>query len=244
MFRITAALLLTATVLQTQTPPGPTISKFDRGASLTMLRQIKVDLKDNYYDKSFRGLDMDAVFAEAEQKLKASTSTLETMVVLADVLLRLNDSHTMFYPPDRVTRVDYGWTAAMIGDAPYVIAVKPRSDAEKKGLAVGDRVLFWNRYEPTRQVLWQLYYMYTFIRPQVQQRIVVRKPDGAEKVLDIASNVEPRSNQLSDVLDEMITALEVKVDREQMAGDTLVWRYSGFKDDGPVQRGMKMARRP
>jgi hypothetical protein len=64
-----------------------------------MLRQIKVDRKENYYDKTFRGIDVDAVFADTEQKRKAATSVVEAGILLADVLLRLDDSHTVFYPP-------------------------------------------------------------------------------------------------------------------------------------------------
>src|SRR6187431_2305502 len=67
---------------------------------------------------------------------------------------------TFAEPPERLTRVDYGWTAKMIGDAPYVSWVKKDSDAQKKGLAVGDRILTWNRFEPSRANLWQINYVY------------------------------------------------------------------------------------
>jgi carboxyl-terminal processing protease len=236
------ALLCFGAAAPAQQQPAPGISSHDRGASLTMLRQIKVDLKDNYYDKAFRGMDLDSAFGEAEQKLRTSSSSIETTAILADVLLRLNDSHTKFFPPDRATRVQYGWTAAMIGDEPYVIEVVPGSDAKKKGMAVGDRILFWNRFEPTRSNLWQLYYLYNFVRPQVMQRVIVRKPDGTEKVLDINSEVRPRPNQLSDLLDEIESTVAVKVDREQKTGETFVWRYAAFNDQKPVERAMKKAR--
>ena len=236
-----ALLCLTAAVAAQQPPPSG-ISKYDRGASLTMLRQMKADLKEHYYDKAFRGMDVDAVFGEAETRLKASTSSIETTTILADVLLRLNDSHTMFIPPDRVTRVDYGWAATIVGDEPYVLSVKEGSDAAKKGMAPGDRILFWNRNEPNRRNLWQLNYYYTYIRPQVMQRVVVRKPDGSERVLDIASKTEPRPNQLSDFLEEILTTAETKIDREHKYGDILVWKYTAFMDKKAVDRAMKMAR--
>ena len=49
-----------------QQPAEKSISSFDRGASLTMLRQVKTDLQQNYYDVEFRGMDVEKVFAEAE----------------------------------------------------------------------------------------------------------------------------------------------------------------------------------
>ena len=241
MVKVAAALVLAGILAQAQST-APALSKFDRGASLAMLRQIKIDLKDNYYDKAFRGMDLDAVFAAAEKQLGTAASAVEAGIILADVLLRLNDSHTVFYPPDRATKVDYGWTAAMIGDEPFVVSVKPGSDAQKKGMAPGDRIIYWNRFEPTRKTLWQLQYLYTYVRPQSMQRVIVRKPDGTEKVLDVDSKVEARHNQLSDLFDEIDSSVRVKSDRWVKTGDTLVWRYTQFAAPEPVDRAMRALR--
>jgi carboxyl-terminal processing protease len=241
MLRLAGAIVLAGTVLHAQAP-APALSKFDRGASLEMLRQIKADLKENYYDKTFRGIDVEAAFAETEQRLKTAASAVEAGILLADTLLRLDDSHTVFYPPDRASRVDYGWSAAMIGDEPFVVSVKRGSDAEKKGMAPGDRILFWNRFEPTRKTLWQLDYLYRFIRTQSMQRIIVRKPDGGEKVLDVNSKVEPRFNQLSDLVEEVRASATTKTDRWQKVGDTLIWTYSAFLDPANADRALKAAR--
>jgi len=226
-----------------QPPPAKTISDYDRGASITMLRQVKADLKAHYYDPAFRGMDVDKTFAEAEQRLKDAATVNQTVAIIAETLMRLDDSHTVFIPPDRASRVTYGWQAAMIGDVPYVIAVLPGSDAEKKGLAPGDRVLAWNRYEPTRQNLWQIYYLYNFVRPQQLQRVVVSKPDGAEKVYDIESKLEQRQGMdLEDLVDTLLDTLKNKEDRTAVAGDTFVWRYTTFADPKDVDRAMKKAR--
>ena len=190
--RLVAALAVLATVPLAAQDPPKSISKFDRGASLTMLTYVERDLRDNYYDKTFRGMNVDAVFDEAGQRIRAAGSVNETITIISDALLRLNDSHTMFLPPERKTRVNYGWRATMIGDEPYVVSVDKGSDAEKKGLAPGDRVLFWNRFEPNRRNLWQIEYLYHFIRPQSMQRIIVRKPDGAEEPIDVESTVQLR----------------------------------------------------
>jgi carboxyl-terminal processing protease len=223
--------------------PAKTISSFDRGGSLTMLTHVKRDLKDNYYDRTFHGLNVDALFDDAEQRIKAAESVNDTVGIIAEVLLRLNDSHTTFVPPDRKSRVTYGWRATMLGDVPYVTAVVPGSDAEKKGLAPGDRILFWNRYVPTRQNLWQIYYRYNFIRPQSMQRIIVRKPDGAEKAIDVESKLERREMlDVDDLIREILKAGMVTEDREAAAGDTFVWRYTSFGDPKEIERVMKKAR--
>lgn len=223
---------LTALPLSAQQPPARPISKYDRSLGLAMLSQVKADLKDNYYDKTFRGMDVDAAFAEAEQRLKAAGSVNETIATIAELLMRLKDSHTTFLPPDRRAHVVYGWQAAMIGDEPYVTAVLRGSDAEKKGLAPGDRIVAWNRFQVTRENLWQIYYLYNFVRPQSLQRIVVRKPDGAEKAIDVESKLleRPRQVSLDDLLEEILSSMAAMpaIDEWTTVGDTFVWRSRSF----------------
>jgi C-terminal processing protease CtpA/Prc len=221
-----------ASIAAQQPPAAKTISKYDRSLGLTMLSQVKADLKDNYYDKTFHGMDVDAAFDEAQQRLKAASSVNETVGTIAELLMRLKDSHTTFLPPDRRARVVYGWQASMIGDQPYVTAVLRGSDAEKKGLAPGDRIIAWNRFEVTRENLWQIYYLYNFVRPQSLQRIVVRKPDGAEKAIDVESTLRERPAQMTieDLFEEILTdvAAMPAIDRWTTVGDTFVWRSRSF----------------
>jgi carboxyl-terminal processing protease len=224
--------------------PARAISKFDRGMGLTMLAQVKADLKDNYYDKTFRGMNVDAVFGEAEQRLKNASSVNEVVALIADVLMRLNDSHTTFLPPDRRARVVYGWQASMIGDEPYVTAVLADSDAQKKGLAPGDRIVAWNRFEVTRRNLWQIYYLYNFVRPQILQRVIVRKPDGTEKAIDVESTLQerPQHMDLEDLLMGILDAGMPVLDRWTTVGDTFVWRSQSFLDPKQMQEVVKKAR--
>ena len=243
---VAVLVLVLAAPLAARQPAAPpkTISNFDRGASLTMLANVKADLKDNYYDKTFRGIDVEAVFAEAQQRVKAANSLNETVAIIADVLMRLNDSHTTFLPPDRKARIIYGWQAAMIGDEPYVTAVLAGSDAEKKGLAAGDRIVYWNRFQPNRQNLWQIYYLYNFVRPQALQRVIVRKPGGAEQTIDVESKVEQRPQMsLEDLLIEMLNAIGTTPDRITTLGEICVWKYTAFMDPKAVEAGVKVARK-
>jgi carboxyl-terminal processing protease len=232
--------------LGAQQPPPRTISKYDRGLGLTMLSQIKFDLRDNYYDRTFHGMNVDAAFADAEQRVRAANSVSETVAIIAELLMRLNDSHTTFLPPDRRARVVYGWQASMIGNQPYVTAVLGGSDAEKKGLAPGDRILAWNRYEVTRENLWQIYYLYNFVRPQLLQRIVVQKPDGTEKTIDVESKLQERAAQMDieDLLNEILTSMVAMpaVDQWTTVGDTFVWRSRSFVLPKQMDDVMKKAR--
>lgn len=219
------------------------LSSFDRGNSLSMLKAIKEDLTKHYYDPKFRGMDVEKTFAEAAEKIKVATNVGEASAILAETLLRLDDSHTKFYPPERLTRVNYGWAAKIVGEQPFVSWVKKGSAAERKGLAVGDHVLAWNRFGPTRSNLWQINYVYRHIRPQQLQRVIVRKPDGSEKTLDIESEVQQRpAGNLEDLIRSSEDSYRTPYQYQKPLGDTLVVALSSFGDPGEVAGFMKKAR--
>src|SRR5262245_54168541 len=94
-------------------------SSFERDRGRTMLNVIKSDLKKNYYDPDFRGMDLDARFKQAEEKINTATSQNQILGIIAQALLDLNDSHTYFIPPSRPFTVEYGWKMQMIGDKCY-----------------------------------------------------------------------------------------------------------------------------
>src|SRR5689334_6142926 len=95
-----AVLAASALLHAAQAPPLGALSRFDRCASIERLRQIKSDPVENYSDKAHRGIDVAALYADTEQKLKAARSAVEPEILLADVLLRFDDSHPVFYPPE------------------------------------------------------------------------------------------------------------------------------------------------
>src|ERR1700759_504380 len=137
-----------------------------RRNGLKMLKDIKSALKEHYYDPTFHGLDLDARFQLAAEKMEQATTGGQVFGIIAQAVLDLNDSHTMFIPPAHGEVAVYGWRMKMIGDACYVTAVAPGSDAEAKGLKAGDQVLALDGNEPTRDTMWKMYYYYYALRPK------------------------------------------------------------------------------
>jgi hypothetical protein len=113
----------------------------DRDRAGTMVRRIKDQLKKNYYDPKFRGMDIEARFKTAEEKIKTAASLGQIFGIIAQVLAELDDSHTFFIPPSRAYTTEYGWTMQIVGDRCFVSTVDKRSDAEAKGVKPGDEVL-------------------------------------------------------------------------------------------------------
>src|SRR5688572_2509607 len=107
------------------------ISSQDRDRGLIMLKTARDEIRKNYYDASFRGIDLDARTKLAEERIKQAKSNSEVFGIIAQVLLDFNDSHTVFLPPRRAARVEYGWQMQTFGDNCYVIAVKPKSEDRK-----------------------------------------------------------------------------------------------------------------
>ncbi|MGE5244796.1 MAG: S41 family peptidase [Betaproteobacteria bacterium] len=220
------------------------ISANDQTVVRDMLHQVRDDLEKNYYDRAFHGVDVRARFDDAERRLKAASNIDEATAIVAESLLQLDDSHTVFIPPDRSIKVDYGWKMAMIGDAALVVDVSPGSDAARQGLEPGDRVLRLNRFEPTRANLWQLAYLYRFIEPQVQQHLIVRTPEGTERTLDVRSRVTKRGTLPIDALvDELLNMAGDILDREAPVGpDVLVWKMPVFGSPDQVDEAVGKAR--
>lgn len=171
------------------------LAPFDRDNARAMLDGLKSDLKDNYYDPNFRGMNLDVRFKQAEGELKQARTRDELMIVVARVLMELDDSHTFFGPPSRAADFEYGWLMQMIGDGCYVTAVKPKSDAEAKGLKAGDAILSIDGVRPTREIMWKMIYRYYALMPARSVRLVVQSPgDTQPHQLDIAAKIEPRSS--------------------------------------------------
>jgi C-terminal processing protease CtpA/Prc len=120
------------------------------------------------------------------------------MIEIAVLTDFLNDSHTHFYPPVPELRTDYGWTFQLIGDRCYVTRVRPKSDAEAKGLKPGDQILTIDQVKPTRASLPKITYAIEGLSQQSSLRITVSNPSGETRTLDVAAKIT-RSQIVSDI---------------------------------------------
>ena len=212
------------------------VPSFERERGRMMLNTIKGDLKKNYYDPGFHGIDVDARFKEAEEKIKTATSVGQIFGIIAQALIDFEDSHTYFLPPSRSYRTEYGWQMQMIGEKCYVVAVKPGSDAEAKGLSVGDEIYSIDGYGPVRQNLWKIIYTYQALRPKAGVRFQIIKPNGQQVELDVMAKVDQgkRVMDLTDSTDvyDLIrrSENEDRLHRHRYVemDEVLIWQMPGF----------------
>ncbi len=213
-----------------------TASSLDRDRGRVMLSVIKGDLKKNYYDPNFHGIDIEARFKEADEKVKQAASLGQILGIIAQALMDLNDSHTYFLPPDRPYTTDYGWQMQMIGEKCYVVAVKPGSDPEAKGLKEGDEIHSIDGLGATRENLWKIQYLYNALRPKPGMRLVVIKPTGQEQQLDAMAKITP-GKRVMDLTGGDIDDLIRKEENEnrlhrhryiEMGPDLFIWKMPSF----------------
>jgi C-terminal processing protease CtpA/Prc len=204
-----------------------------------MLKMIRLDIEKHYYDPNFHGIDLRERFGQADERIKNAKSNSEIFGVIAQALLDFDDSHLFFIPPARVAKVEYGWQMQAIGDKCYVIAVKPGSDAEAKGLKPGDLILSIDGFPPTREVEWKIRYYYYTLRPKPGMRLVVQSPEGAPRQVDVIAKIQQGKKQMDltgwgtggDIPNILIEAEnEARLNRDRFfeKDNVIIWKMPGF----------------
>jgi carboxyl-terminal processing protease len=212
-------------------------SKIEIGQWRDVLRVVKAELKDSYYDPSFHGVDIEARFKAADEKMRSASSLEQLPSIVAQVLLDLNDSHTYFLPHHESVRVEYGWVMQPVGDDCYVGAVKRGSDAEAKGLRAGDKVLTIDGKPMDRSKIWMANYFYYKLRRQPDMTLLVEKPDKSRQELKIKAKMW--AGWLPLYIDAEGNQTEPRREEERRTGDqfqalsndVLLWKMREYEFD-------------
>jgi len=215
------------------------ISGFDKSRVEGMLDEIQKDIKKHYYDPTMHGLDWDAEVRAAKKKIDDSPSLNMAMSHLAALLDKLNDSHTFFLPPPRPYTHDFGYYESMVGDRCYITRVRPGSDAEKKGVQVGDEVLAINGFTPLRQNLWKMHFVFRGLRPQPSLDLELKSPASAEKKLTVEAKEVQYQRIQNNILDYLFDQIRLAESERAMENKPLVdlgsgvaiFKYQSFSDN-------------
>lgn len=223
----------------------------DRDRGQTMLRRIKDQLKKNYYDPKYRGMDLDARFKTAEEKINSAASIGQIFGTIAQVLIELDDSHTFFIPPSRAYTNEYGWTMQMVGDRCLVATVDKGSDAEAKGVKPGDEILEAGGYQLNRTNLWKFNYLYGALRPQPFIRVTLRSPNAEPREVELMAKRKDEKrminltsyNEYMDMVRKAEREADLGRDRVKAFGDQLlIWKMNEFDlTDLQVDQAMEKA---
>jgi C-terminal processing protease CtpA/Prc len=136
------------------------ISDLDRQRAQQMLKTVGDEVHKHYYDPKFHGVNLDKEIADSRERIEKVNSMNMALSNIAAALDALDDSHTFFLPPQHAMRHEYGWEYQMVGDRCFVTQVHPKSDADAKGVKIGDELLSINGIVPARDTTWKLRYMF------------------------------------------------------------------------------------
>lgn len=199
-----------------------------------VLRSVKRELKENYYDPTFRGIDIEARFKVAHEKMQNAESMAQLETIVAQVLLELNDTHTFFIPPTDGSHIEYGWRLAPVGPDSYVGAVRPGSDAWDKGLRPGDKVLSIDGRPLDRAGIWLANYLNYTLESQETITLVVEKPDRTQHSFVVHASLSKRIGGViyADMAEPYIKRVEDyrsnRHDLYELSNEVMVWKMPQF----------------
>jgi len=222
------------------------IGRSEKNAARIMLKTVKDNIKKFFYDPNFRGADIEELFREAENRIAQAQSQAQLNSIIGQFLLALNEPNTLFVSPTSLRMIDYGWDWLMIGDSCHVISVKSGSDAEAKGMKIGDEVLSISGYKPTRVDAWKIKYTLSFVRPQSILEVIIRGAKNEPRQLDIRSKAILSGSRVND-LD--LHQIERKFDKElasekiEIADSLMIWKLFSISDNEQIDNALKRARK-
>ena len=185
--RLAAALIFVGPQLGAQQ-----ITRIERSRGFTMLNVVRQDIEKNYFDSPYGGIDLKAVFDSAHARIEAADRLEQVLATIANATLSLNDSHTAFVPPRLTYGAEYGFDMRFVGDTCRIVNVKPGSDAEAKGMRMGDALLAVGGGTLTRKNLWQFLYAVNAIQPRAGLALSLQSPGGPPREVYARAKVVER----------------------------------------------------
>lgn len=199
--RFITELIVSIVLLAGQTWAQQTMSSLERARALEILQVTTSEVKKHYYEPKFHGVDLDAKAADAKRQIEKATSFNMAMSLVAWVLDGLNDSHTFFLPPQHAYRHSFEMQYQIIGNRCFVTHVRPKSDAEAKGVKPGDEILSINGFAVNRDDLWKMQYAFGVLRPQPGLRLGLKDLSGNQRQVDVMAKVQ-ETRRLADLTGE------------------------------------------
>lgn len=163
--RLSQSLLVLGFLLAGCSPMAGQSLELDRGQTQDMLKVVAEDIERNFYDPALKGLDWKGLVAQAAERIKRANSRGEMLTTVFALVDRLQDSHTLFLPPQRSSRVLFGFDAKAFGDEIRIYKLKDDGAAKKAGLKLGDHIVAVNGFAAERRSFDRMMVYFRALRP-------------------------------------------------------------------------------
>jgi carboxyl-terminal processing protease len=164
--------------------------KTDRDVHQSILKVIKNDIEENYYDPTYHGIDIEENYKKTSELIRNAGSSQVMTDLIARFCLQFDDSHLYFEPPGKTFTVNYGINLQMVDDKAFVVEIDDTSNAYQKGVRIGDQVYMIEGFILNRQEFSVLMRHYFDLQPQPALKILIIKPDGSKFKLEIEAKIE------------------------------------------------------
>lgn len=165
----------------------------ERDTMQGMLDQVCGEVEKRFYDPNLRGLEWKALKEQTRQKIAQAQSPSEMITAIFVLINRLDDSHTIFIPPQRIEEPLFGFEAQPYGNEVRVSEVKKGGAAEAAGLKPGDRIVGLNNFNADR-ASWDLMMLYyRALSPVGGLQLQIVRGKEPQRTIDLAAKIKRRA---------------------------------------------------
>jgi C-terminal processing protease CtpA/Prc len=178
-------LLLVSSAAQAQHTIG-----FERDRMKLILGVVSKQVEKKFYDLEMKGLHWAELTAETRAKIDSATSVSAMVTAIFAQIDKLQDSHTVFAPPERGATAQFGFRAKPFGDRIRIYEIDENGPAAVAGLQLGDEIIEMNSY-PAERASWALMNFYfRILNPAGTFRITFTREGGGPREAVIHGRVK------------------------------------------------------
>ncbi len=171
--------------------PGDDLG-FQRDRMKAILDIVSNKVEKEFWDPGMRGLDWKALKEQTRQKIERAENVNQMVTSIASMINKLDDSHTVFVPPTRASKVKFGFDARAFGDEIRIYELRKDGAARKAGLEIGDRLLTVNGFNVERSTFDAMMFYLLVLRPVGGMEITAQRGnEAAPRAIRVEGKMEP-----------------------------------------------------
>lgn len=159
-----------------------------------ILNLVSRDVRDNFYDPTLKGLDWPALTEQARQRIQSADEVGQMSGAISALVYALHDSHTVFIPPKRKFRAEYGFQAKPFANSILVYDIDKDGPAAKAGLQLGDQIVGVNKLNATPTTYFDMIRYLTVLDPREELDVEIAD-HGSSRMVKIPANIIPMPPQ-------------------------------------------------
>jgi carboxyl-terminal processing protease len=216
--------------------------KFERQRANDVLNMVSGHIEKEYYDPKLHGVAWQDLLRQARDRIEKSQSAGQMYTAIFLVSDSLNDSHTVFIPPQHVNVPQFGFDAMAYGDEIRIFDLTPKGAAQQAGLQRGDRILTLNGYNATRAEYDKMNLYFRILRPVVALDIGYQRGSEAPKTLHLEAHMK-QGRAVTDLTDAN-TWFDLLREDESAAAKAPVAQWADYDDGVKVLKLRSFAEEP